>query len=176
MLTMVAHAQVGGALDVLPPRAVDDLLAAQLFVHLGAAALGCPIRLLLDGVSVRSDAAPVATSPLAVPKPGYRPMLSVQLRDHSAGVRPLTDRATDVHSAGGPRLSCCEYSPSRFFRAGRSASALCFCPGPGRPHGAYEWNKCATMYAMAAVATHKREEVSVEELRAMQYMHSSHSP
>ena len=25
------------------------------------------------------------------------------------------------------------------------------------------------MYAMAAVATHKREEVSVEELRAMQY-------
>jgi hypothetical protein len=26
-----------------------------------------------------------------------------------------------------------------------------------------------------AFATHKREEVSVEELRAMQYMHGSHS-
>ena len=42
MLTVMAHAQVGGALDVLPPRAVDDLLAAQLIVHLGAAALGLP--------------------------------------------------------------------------------------------------------------------------------------
>ena len=39
MLTVMAHAQVGRALDVLPPRAVDDLLAAQLFVHLGAAGL-----------------------------------------------------------------------------------------------------------------------------------------
>ena len=42
MLTMMAYAQVGGALDVLPPRAVDDLLAAQLLVHFGAAALGLP--------------------------------------------------------------------------------------------------------------------------------------
>ena len=42
MLTMMAHAKVGRALDVLPPRAVDDLLAAQLIVHFGAAALGLP--------------------------------------------------------------------------------------------------------------------------------------
>ena len=42
MLTMVAHAQVGGALDVLPSRTVDDLLAAQLIVHVGAAASGLP--------------------------------------------------------------------------------------------------------------------------------------
>ena len=35
--------------------------------------------------------------------------------------------------------------------------------------GAYEWNNCARNKRMAAFATHKREEVSVEELRAMQY-------
>ena len=47
----------------------------------------------------------------------------------------------------------------------RSAFAL------ARPaHGAYEWNKCARMYDLAASTTHKREEVSVEELRAMQYI------
>ena len=39
--------------------------------------------------------------------------------------------------------------------------------------GAYEWNKCARMYDLAALATHKREEVSVEELRAMQYTQQS---
>ena len=44
-----------------------------------------------------------------------------------------------------------------------------------RRTGAYEWNKCAINVCMAAFATHKREEVSVEELRAMQYIHSSHS-
>ena len=33
----------------------------------------------------------------------------------------------------------------------------------------YEWNKCARSACMAAFTTHKREEVSVEELRAMQY-------
>jgi len=42
MLTMMAHAQVGGALDVLPPRAVDDLLAGELLVHFVSAALGLP--------------------------------------------------------------------------------------------------------------------------------------
>ena len=33
----------------------------------------------------------------------------------------------------------------------------------------YEWNKGEEYMRMAALATHKREEVSVEELRAMQY-------
>ena len=42
MLTMVAHTEIGRALDVLPSRAVDDLLAAQFIVHLAAAALGLP--------------------------------------------------------------------------------------------------------------------------------------
>ena len=42
------------------------------------------------------------------------------------------------------------------------------CSGAGRT-GAYEWNKCAINVCMAAFTTHKREEVSVEELRAMQY-------
>ena len=46
-------------------------------------------------------------------------------------------------------------------------------PRGGSSTGAYEWNKCARMYDLAAFTTHKREEVSVEELRAMQYMHSS---
>ena len=39
----------------------------------------------------------------------------------------------------------------------------------GRPHCAYEWNKCAINVRMAAFATHKREDVSVEELRALAY-------
>ena len=43
------------------------------------------------------------------------------------------------------------------------------CSGAGRT-GAYEWNKCAINVCMAAFTTHKREEVSVEELRAMQYI------
>ncbi len=33
----------------------------------------------------------------------------------------------------------------------------------------YEWNKAPGIKCMAAFTTHKREEVSVEELRAMQY-------
>ena len=33
----------------------------------------------------------------------------------------------------------------------------------------YEWNKGEEYMRMAAFTTHKREEVSVEELRAMQY-------
>jgi hypothetical protein len=37
----------------------------------------------------------------------------------------------------------------------------------------YEWNKCAINVCMAAFTTHKREEVSVEELRAMQYAQQS---
>ena len=41
---------------------------------------------------------------------------------------------------------------------------------PGGRTGAYEWNKAP---GMAAFATHKREEVSVEELRAMQYTQQS---
>ena len=50
------------------------------------------------------------------------------------------------------------------------------CSGAGRT-GAYEWNKCAINVCMAAFTTHKREEVSVEELRAhaMMQAHSSHS-
>jgi hypothetical protein len=42
----------------------------------------------------------------------------------------------------------------------------------------YEWNKGEEYMRMAAFATHKREEVSVEELRAHAIMqaHSSHSP
>ena len=83
MLTMMAHAKVGRALDVLPPRAVDDLLAAQLIVHFGAAALCCPIRLLLDGVRDRSDATPVVSSPLAVDK-GLTQVMLCAARDRRA--------------------------------------------------------------------------------------------
>ena len=51
-----------------------------------------------------------------------------------------------------------------------SCGALCSCPEVlGGRTGAYEWNKCARNICMAAFTTHKREEVSVEELRAMQY-------
>ena len=41
----------------------------------------------------------------------------------------------------------------------------------------YEWNKAPGVKCMAAFTTHKREEVSVEELRAHAIMqaHSSHS-
>ena len=92
-------------------------------------------------------------------------MLSgMQRETESAGARPLAPAATCA-AREGPRPSCYGTSPSRFFRAGRSA----FCPEvPGRT-GAYEWNNCARNKRMAAFATHKREEVSVEELRAMQY-------
>ena len=50
-------------------------------------------------------------------------------------------------------------------------------PLAGRPHCAYEWNKRARNICMAAFTTHKREEVSEEELRAhaMMQAHSSHS-
>ena len=87
MLPVVAHAQVGGALHVLPSRAVDYLLAAQLIVHRGAAALGLPQAVLLDGVRVRTDATPVVSSPLAVDKFLTQVMLSVPQRETERRVR-----------------------------------------------------------------------------------------
>ena len=45
-----------------------------------------------------------------------------------------------------------------------------------RRTGAYEWNKCARMYDLAAFTTHKREEVSVEELRAHAMVQAHSSP
>ena len=78
MLTMMAHAQVGGALHVLPSRAVEYLFGAQFLVHFGAAALGLPQAVLLDGVRVRTDATPVVSSPLAFDNLSVQVMLSVQ--------------------------------------------------------------------------------------------------
>ena len=140
MLTMVAHAQVGGAFHVLPPRAVDDLLAAQLIVHLGGAAPRAA-PLLLDGVRDRSDAAPVATCLLAALKPGYRLMLSVQRGTERRSEAADSSRYTSTqHGNASPIvlrvlavqiLSC---GALLFALAGTLA---------GRPHRAYEWNKCA---------------------------------
>ena len=42
MLPVMTHAQIRGALDVLPSRAVEYLFGAQFLVHFGAAALGLP--------------------------------------------------------------------------------------------------------------------------------------
>ena len=163
MLPVMAHVQVWGALHILPSRAIEDLFGAQLFVHWHYCPRAAPEGVRLMQRRVRSEAAPFATRPLAVPKPGCRPlpeMLSVQ--------RATTERRSDgsrhtCAQQGRPRHSSYEYSPSRFFRAGR----LCL-PGPWPAcTGAYEWNKCARIVCMAALTTHKREEVSVEELRAM---------
>ncbi len=55
-------------------------------------------------------------------------------------------------------------------QAGANPPLSATCPEVlGGRTGAYEWNNCARNKRMAAFATHKREEVSVEELRAMQY-------
>ena len=88
-------------------------------------------------------------------------MLSVQRATQSAGV---TARATYVHSTRGLATRPTSSYDGDYFVRG----AL---PGPAgqgpqmRLKLAHEWNK-----RMAALATHKREEVSVEELRAMQYI------
>ena len=87
MLTMMAHAQVGRALHVLPSRAVEYLFGAQFLVHFGAAALGLPQAVLLDGVRVRTDATPVVSSPLAVDKGLTQVMLSVPQRETERRVR-----------------------------------------------------------------------------------------
>ena len=164
MLPVMAHVQVWGALHILPSRAIEDLFGAQLFVHWHYCPRAAPEGVRLMQRRVRSEAAPFATRPLAVPKPGCRPlpeMLSVQ--------RATTERRSDSSryrcaQRGRPRLSCYECSPSKFFRAGLLPSLL------APPWNCtYEWNKGEEYMRMAAFTTHKREEVSVEELRAMQY-------
>ena len=77
-----------------------------------------------------------------------------QLAQQMCTVREgLAYRATSIHR------------PDSFVRGALPGRG----PRGGSSTGAYEWNKCARMYDLAAFTTHKREEVSVEELRAMQY-------
>ena len=75
----------------------------------------------------------------------------------------MTARATYVHSAGGLATRPTSITDENSFVRG---ALLSFAPAG---ISTYEWNKCAINVRMAAFATHKREEVSVEELRAMQY-------
>ena len=91
-------------------------------------------------------------------------MLSgMQRETESAGARPLAHTCAQ-HGRASPivlRVLAVQIL---------SCGALCSCPEVlGGRTGAYEWNKCAINVRMAAFTTHKREEVSVEELRAMQY-------
>ena len=166
MLPVVAHVQVWGALHILPSRAIEDLFGAQLFVHWHYCPRAAPQGVRLMQRRVRSEAAPFATRPLAVPKPGCRPlpeMLSVQ--------RATTERRSDSSryrcaQRGRPRLSCYECSPRYRLNSFVRGS----CRVHARPWNCtYEWNKGEEYMRMAAFTTHKREEVSVEELRAMQY-------
>jgi len=62
------------------------------------------------------------------------------------------------------------YRATSTHRADSFVRGAPFALAPAGRTGAYEWNKCARTVCMAALATHKREEVSVEELRAMQYI------
>ena len=76
----------------------------------------------------------------------------------------MTARATDVHGAGG--LAYRATSAHRLNSFVRGSCRVCLL----RPWNCtYEWNKGEEYMRMAAFTTHKREEVSVEELRAMQY-------
>ena len=164
MLPVMAHVQVWGALHILPSRAIEDLFGAQLFVHWHYCPRAAPEGVRLMQRRVRSEAAPFATRPLAVPKPGCRPlpeMLSVQ--------RATTERRSDSSrhlcaQRGRPRNSSSEHLPTRILSCG--ALLLSFAPAG---ISTYEWNKAPGVKCMAAFTTHKREEVSVEELRAMQY-------
>ena len=120
VLPVMAHVQVWGALHILPSRAIEDLFGAQLFVHWHYCPRAAPQGVRLMQRRVRSEAAPFATRPLAVPKPGCRPlpeMLSVQRATQSAGVAA---RATYMHSNGGLATHATSTNVQTYFRAGRA--------------------------------------------------------